>query len=71
MVCRMTKKESDLQRCAFMILRNQCPPDNKHYLCMMEEDDTALDCVQCWGNYLWGVAAGSIELPKAEGEAAV
>ncbi len=34
MVCQMTKKESDLQRCAFMILRDQCPPDRKHYLCM-------------------------------------
>ena len=65
MVCQVTKKESDLRRCAFMILRDQCPPDRKHYLCMVSEDDTG-DCTMCWDNYLWGVAAGKIELPIEE-----
>lgn len=60
----MTKKEFDLQQCAHMILFDQCPPDRKHYLCMASEDDTALDCTQCWDNYLWGVAAGTITLPN-------
>ena len=71
MVCRMTERESALQKCAFMILSDQCPPDRKHYLCMMGEDDTALDCTQCWNNYLWGVAAGTIKLPKSERRVAV
>ena len=65
MVCVMTKKESDLHRCALMVLHDQCPPERKHYLCMMQEDDAALDCAQCWSNYLWGIAAGTIELPEA------
>lgn len=60
----MTKKECNLHECARMILFDQCPPDNKYYLCMATEDDTSLDCTQCWSNYLWGVAAGTIELPK-------
>ena len=63
MVCQMTKKESDLQRCAFMILRDQCPPDRKHYLCMVSEDCTG-DCTQCWINYLWAIGEGSAELPR-------
>ena len=70
MVCQVTKKESDLQRCAFMILRDQCPPDRKHYLCMKQEDDTG-DCALCWNNYLWGVIAGKIELPKEERRAII
>ena len=65
MVCQMTEKESALQKCAFMILRDQCPPDNKHYLCMVSEDSTG-DCAKCWSNYLWGVSAGTIELPWKE-----
>ena len=70
MVCQVTKKESDLQRCAFMILRDQCPPDRKHYLCMKQEDDTG-DCTLCWDNYLWGVIAGKSELPKEERRAII
>ncbi len=70
MVCQVTKKESDLQRCAFMILHDQCPPDRKHYLCMKQEDDTG-DCTLCWDNYLRGVIAGKIELPKEERRAII
>lgn len=60
----MTKKERNLHECACMILHDQCPPDRNHYLCMVSEDDTALDCTQCWDNYLWGVVEGTIELPS-------
>ena len=35
----MTLMESALSQCAFMILHDQCPPDNKHYLCKKVEDD--------------------------------
>lgn len=65
MVCYATKKERDLWRCALMILRDECPPDRKHYLCMKGEDDTP-DCAMCWNNYLWGVGGGTIEMPKEE-----
>ena len=51
MVVRMTKKESELRKCALMILHDQCPPDRKHYLCMTGEDDTALDCTHYEGKY--------------------
>ena len=71
MVARMTKKESDLRECALMILHDQCPPDRKHYLCMTGEDDTALDCTQCWDSYLGCIAAGTIEIPKEERRATV
>lgn len=61
----MTVKEAALQQCALMILSDQCPPDRKHYLCMMGEDETG-DCTQCWSNYLWGLTMGTIELPREE-----
>lgn len=70
MICTMTKKEWDLQRCALMILEDQCPPDRAHYLCMVSEDCTG-DCTRCWYNYLQGVAMGTIELPKIERRTAV
>lgn len=60
----MTMKEAAFQQCAFMILADQCPPDRKHYLCAIEEDDTDRDCTQCWSNYLWGLSMGTIELPE-------
>lgn len=63
MDCCVTKKEWDIWQCALMILRDQCPPDRKHYLCMVSEDDTG-DCGLCWDSYLRGVAAGAIKLPK-------
>lgn len=68
MVCQMTKKESDLQRCAFMILRDQCPPDRKHYLCMVSEDCTG-DCTQCWLNYLWDIGADIVKPSRKKKEA--
>lgn len=63
MVYKVTKKEADLQRCAFMILRDECPPDRAHYLCMKVDEDPDV-CFGCWYNYLHGVAAGTIELPS-------
>lgn len=60
----MTKKEHALHKCARMILLDQCPPERKYYLCMKVEDDSAVDCTQCWDNYLWGLAAGTVELPN-------
>lgn len=60
----MTRQTADIYQCARMILFDQCPPDREHYLCMMGEDDTALDYTQCWDNYLQGVAAGEIKLPS-------
>lgn len=64
MVAEMTPKEYALHRCALMILRDECPPDRKHYLCMREEDELVCDCVKCWYDYVWGVSAGAIELPS-------
>ena len=55
----MTITEAAFFQCANMILHDQCPPERKHYLCMMDDDD-ALDCTQCWSNYLWGIAMGTI-----------
>ena len=44
-------------RCAFSILRDECPPDNKFYLCAKGEDPEH-DCVNCWDNYLWFLENG-------------
>lgn len=64
-------KEMVFWECAFMILRDQCPPDRKHYLCMQSEDDADGQCAQCWNNYLWGIMWGAIELPCRERGATV
>jgi hypothetical protein len=38
-----------------MINRDQCPPDNRMYLCNMGEDPEC-DCVECWEKYIfWAV----------------
>ena len=40
---------------ARMILRDQCPPDNRMYLCKMGESEEC-DCTACWDTYLfWAV----------------
>lgn len=40
---------------ARMILHDQCPPDNRMYLCKMGEYPEC-DCTRCWDNYLfWAV----------------
>ena len=63
MVCAMTKKEADIYKCATMILRDECPPDNRCYLCMMDEAED-LDCARCWDEYMMGIAAGTISFPN-------
>lgn len=59
----MTQKEYAFLECARMILFDQCPPERKHYLCMVSEDCTA-NCTQCWSDYLWKVGMGTIEPPR-------
>lgn len=40
---------------ARMILNDQCPPDNRMYLCRMGESEEC-DCMACWDKYLlWAV----------------
>ena len=40
---------------ARMILNDQCPPDNKMYLCRFGEE-AECRCVECWDRYLfWAV----------------
>lgn len=40
---------------ALMINRDQCPPDNKMYLCNMGEEGDC-NCTECWDKYLfWAV----------------
>lgn len=63
MVFCLTQKERALLECARMILQDQCPPQNRFYLCMVPEDDTP-DCALCWSRYMEGIAGGAIELPK-------
>lgn len=63
MVARVTVTEGALLNCALMILNDQCPPDTQHYYCMKQEDDGVGDCVQCWQEYVWGIAAKTIKLP--------
>lgn len=58
-VAKLNQKECALLQCARMILADQCPPDRKHYLCLVQEDDTG-DCTQCWNNFLWGLSVGNV-----------
>ena len=41
----------DFLRCAQLILKDQCPPETKMWLCDMEEDFSD-SCTLCWQNYL-------------------
>lgn len=42
---------------ALMILQDQCPPDNRMYLCRMGEE-CECECVRCWSNYLFYAVNG-------------
>lgn len=64
MVVSMTEKENALHKCARMILLDQCPPDRKHYLCMVGEDDSDRDCTLYWNNYMWALLAGTVDIPR-------
>lgn len=48
---------------ARMILHDQCPPDNRMYLCTMGEE-TECDCTTCWDNYLFWAVNGYKENEK-------
>ena len=37
---------------ARMILYNQCPPNNRMYLCRFGEE-AECRCTECWDNYLF------------------
>lgn len=40
---------------ARMIAHNECPPDNRMYLCRFGEE-AECRCTECWDNYLfWAV----------------
>lgn len=47
----------DIFQCALSILRDECPPERKMYLCNMGEDPEC-DCKECWTNYLFYVVNG-------------
>lgn len=64
----LTRKESDLWRCANMIMRDECPPDREYYQCMKEEDDSLCVCGWCWDAYLCAIAAGDISLLTKKGK---
>ena len=49
---------------ALMILNNQCPPDNRAYLCKQGEECEE-DCPACWSNYLFYAANGYRGRPYA------
>lgn len=46
------------QKCA----RNECPPDQRAYLCMNGIEDEE-NCIKCWENYLEYVANGRTDHP--------
>lgn len=47
--------KEDMFQLARMILNDQCPPDNRMYICNMGEEPEC-DCIRCWDNYLfWAV----------------
>lgn len=47
--------EESMFQLALMILHDQCPPDNRMYLCKKGEESEC-DCTECWQKYLfWAV----------------
>lgn len=57
----LTEKK-DMFHLALMILHNQCPPNNKMYLCTMGEE-LECDCTLCWSNYLFWATNGHMDDP--------
>ena len=52
---RNQKRKESMFQLARMILRDECPPDNRMYLCNMGESEEC-DCTECWDKYLfWAV----------------
>lgn len=58
----MINRVDNLLKCACMCARNECPPDQRAYLCMQGSDDDE-DCIRCWENYLYYVACGRTDHP--------
>lgn len=56
----MNKKETMLQL-ALMILNDACPPDNRMYLCKMDEAEDEVRCNECWSNYLFWAVNGYLK----------
>ena len=57
----MTRKERLLFEAAKLILRDECPPDNKHYLCKKYIDDTEEPrCEECLMTYLYEIINGNV-----------
>lgn len=49
----MTTKEILLYQAAKSILSEECPNDNKYYLCKTCPDETEeIKCRECWDKYL-------------------
>lgn len=57
-----TKRLNELYSCAHKILNNECPPDNRAYLCWHGEEFEQ-DCIRCWENYLTYVYEGRDDHP--------
>ena len=47
-----------LLKCALMILNDECPPNQKAYLCAIDDDNGEVRCNECWQNYLFAIANG-------------
>lgn len=58
-----TDKAWAMFKCARMILHNQCPPDNRAYVCQHGEECEFEDCTRCWDNYLLYVYNGRTDHP--------
>lgn len=54
-VKKKQKPKESMFQLARMILRDECPPDNRMYLCKMGDCEEC-DCIECWDKYLlWAV----------------
>lgn len=56
-------KNASMMQCAMMILNNQCPPDNRCYLCKQGEECEE-NCTECWSSFLFWVANGCKEFQR-------
>lgn len=58
------QKDFSMYTLAIMILRDECPPDRRAYLCNHgEEDNDDTNCVRCWENYLLNAINGETGHP--------
>lgn len=53
----MITKKYSIMELAHMILRDECPPDNEMYLCMMSDHEDC-ECERCWSNFLYWAQNG-------------